>query len=361
MNDKWRIVIVNEKATSQIRRVLSKLQNLGYNALFSQSPICKDGYLNIIRPGSREKYRVEECVLVDWIPHIQLVPDLVASGVVFSDDGPRAMALYLLEKLDTIRRMKKPYGGLPLSLRPPPFTIVAEVYYRGYEWTLEKAYTFLAAEADAVSIGIIPGLEPSQNILLRLVEELSKDTSVCIDTVNYQIMASAIERGAVCGLSLTHTTMHNLPVRLRDKAAYVFIPETRNVVGELVHVYEEALRAGYSYPIIDPVLYPPIRPGVLERFLYARELASSISAPLMLGINNVYELVDADTPGLIALLLSLAGEAGVSVILVSEESPKARGAVLETRLAASLVELSLFYGTPPKDYPVRLLFLKSKR
>ena len=361
MNDKWNIVIVDEKITSQIRRVVSDLHNLGYNALFSQSPICKDGYLNIIRPGSRMKYRVEECVLVDWIPHIQLVPDLVASGVVFSDNGPRAMTLYLLEKLDLIQGKKRPHGGLPLSLRPPPFTIIAEVYYRGYEWTLEKAYTYLSAGADAVSIGIIPGLEPSPNILLGLVEELSKDTSVCIDTVNYKIMTSAIEKGAVCGLSLTISSMDSVPLKLRDKASYVFIPETRNVVTELVHAYEKALRTGYSYPIIDPILYPPIWPGVLERFLYARELASSISAPLMLGINNVYELIDADTHGVITLLLSLAGEAGVSVILVSEESAKARGAVLEARQAASLVELSLYYGTPPKDYPFRLLFVKSKR
>ncbi len=81
---------------------------------------------------------------------------------------------------------------------------------------------------------------------------------------------------------------------------------------------------------------------------------------MLLGINNFYELIDADTQGSIPALIQLAGEAGVSAVLVSEESWKSRWATLEARISSYISSASLATGAPPKDWGLELLPWKGK-
>nr|MEB3861379.1 hypothetical protein [Desulfurococcales archaeon] len=177
-------------------------------------------------------------------------------------------------------------------------------------------------------------------------------------------MEWALDVGAVLGMSLTRDMLGRVPRRLREEKAFVVIPRALGGAGdrvrELEAAYREAVGMGYTLPILDPVLQPLVMPGALEGLIAARGLRG-LGAPIMLGINNVYELLDADTTGSIPVLASLAAEAGASIILVSEESRKALGATLEARIAADMASIALKWKTPPKDLGLNLLVSKEKR
>ena len=82
--------------------------------------------------------------------------------------------------------------------------------------------------------------------------------------------------------------------------------------------------------------------------------------PLLIGVANVVELFDADSVGLNALLARLASEVNVSILLVTEKSPKTRGSVAEASAAAKMMFLAKKRNSVPRDLGVDLLVLKEK-
>ncbi|MDK2384000.1 MAG: hypothetical protein QI199_04210, partial [Candidatus Korarchaeota archaeon] len=94
---------------------------------------------------------------------------------------------------------------------------------------------------------------------------------------------------------------------------------------------------------------------------YIRVARRFPSYPIMMGIANVTELIDADSIGVNAVLTSMAVEAGASLLLVTEESWKARGSVAETRIASFMASAAALQGSPPKDLALDLLVVKEKR
>jgi dihydropteroate synthase-like protein len=81
---------------------------------------------------------------------------------------------------------------------------------------------------------------------------------------------------------------------------------------------------------------------------------------LLIGVANVVELFDADSVGLNALLARLASEVNVSILLVTEKSPKTRGSVAEASAAAKMMFLAKKRNSVPRDLGVDLLVLKEK-
>ena len=112
---------------------------------------------------------------------------------------------------------------------------------------------------------------------------------------------------------------------------------------------------------MDPLLEPPIEAGLFRSLmaygLIARELPGR---PMMMGFCNVLELVDADSPGLNALLACLAAELGVSLVLTTEESPKTYRSTYEASVALKMASLALWGHRAPKDLGIDLLVLKDK-
>ena len=72
------------------------------------------------------------------------------------------------------------------------------------------------------------------------------------------------------------------------------------------------------------------------------------------------ELIDADSPGVNALLAGMAMEVKASVIFTSEHSDKTRGSVREMRRATEMMVLAA-ERPYPKDLGIDLLILKEKR
>jgi dihydropteroate synthase-like protein len=116
-----------------------------------------------------------------------------------------------------------------------------------------------------------------------------------------------------------------------------------------------AREAGVSCIIADPLIQP-----VGSGFTGSIRYYETCGYPLFFGAGNVAELLDADSPGVNALLAGMAYELGASVIFTSEHSDKTRGSVREMRTATEMMVLT--EGRPyPKDLGIDLLTIKEKR
>ncbi|MDD5112359.1 MAG: dihydropteroate synthase-like protein, partial [Candidatus Altiarchaeota archaeon] len=83
--------------------------------------------------------------------------------------------------------------------------------------------------------------------------------------------------------------------------------------------------------------------------------------PVLMGAGNVTELVDADSPGVNAVLAGIASELGVELLFTTEASPKTFGCVRELSTAARMMHLAKINRKHPKDLGIGLLALKDKR
>ncbi len=305
------------------------------------------------------------------IPHDTLILPLLdeasRNGWCMLLEDPESFMFKTINKLysDIKRNYEGSWSGTPrIPIRPPPILVNAEVYFNGsIRGTLRKAHRLAGEGADYISLGLKD--ENLRSEYLRTLRLLSRDYQVFADpgiAIGYE---EAYHYGAIGWMSLTCESLGRVPEWMRDTMAFVIIPcrlsrDPQDRANQLTRLAREAVMQGFKKIIVDPVLQPAIRPGALIGLYTAYLLSLRVPHPIMLGLNNVYELIDTDTTGSIGLLVSLAGEAGVSLILVSEESMKSYGAVLEASIATALASLSLKYSTPPKDYPYRLLTSKDK-
>jgi len=119
---------------------------------------------------------------------------------------------------------------------------------------------------------------------------------------------------------------------------------------------------GVQKIIGDLVVEPLLTPGLLEG-LKAYQLfnQSHPQIPLLFGVGNAVELIDADSPGVHAAMIALAREAGSCILHVPEYSVKAKGSVSEAVNASRMMFLAEKRGTVLKDLGLDLLLLKEKR
>jgi dihydropteroate synthase-like protein len=294
----------------------------------------------------------------------RLSPRLEAEKALGPDMARLAIERLKLLQADPPAGVAFSIGGKSIALRPPPITVVSEVYARSCSdpWPLiGEAYWRILEGADIVSIGwdFSVDLGCYWRILEEAIDRLP--APVAADPGRPELAIEAVERGAALGLSLTSGSLEEVPVPLRGEGAFVLIPSGRGRPSEeLATASQRASELGFRRLILDPVARPLVSPGMLEPLTEAARLAGAASYPLMLGVNNAVELLDADTSGSTAALIAMAAEAGVSVILVSEESRKARGATWEAWASAAMASLSLYWGKPPKDLGIDVLVCKRK-
>jgi dihydropteroate synthase-like protein len=256
--------------------------------------------------------------------------------------------------------------GLEVPLRPPPILVASDIYIhggRGLDEVLADSAYRSSEGADILVLSSQPGLD--RRVYLDALDRvLSLGKPVAADPGDLDVLADAVDMGAHIAMSLTRGGLASIPEGLRDRAAYVIIPELmsswRTRVYELRRAYEQALSLGYRSVVVDPVVNPPVNRGLLQSIITASELSKSIKAPIMLGLNNAVEMMDVDTHASIALLTLLAAEAGVSIVMVGEESYKARGATREARRASIMASVALKLESPPKDLGITVLDLKGK-
>ncbi|MEM3749604.1 MAG: dihydropteroate synthase-like protein [Candidatus Jordarchaeales archaeon] len=230
---------------------------------------------------------------------------------------------------------------------------------------------FLESGADMIDIGAIVGKDNSRKIsdLVHVVREKFR-VPVSVDSLNPAEIEAAVEAGADMVLSLDYGNFEE--VKLPSDVAVTILP-TNVKKGEIPRSPEERARktlelvkevrgAGLVKVLADPLLEPPINPGIansLRSYFFFRDMDEV--TPLLFGAGNVTEFIDADSVGVNVFLALLAQELGVAVLLTTENSVKSRGCVREVAAARKLAYMAKALSTPPKDLGVDVFVAKSKK
>ena len=215
--------------------------------------------------------------------------------------------------------------------------------------TAERA---LANGADGIDLGF--GFDATEEDVIRCFTELEDlDCVLSVDTLSPELIRASLFRADII-FSITAQTLPLLAEDVRKAgAAAVIIPRDGADLAESVSAAREA---GLAVLFSDPLLQPPLS-GMTESLA---GFLPDFGAPKVMGCVNVVELIDADSPGICALLAASAAECGCCAVLVSEHSDKTVGAVSEMRRAVS--QMQLCRGRPyPKDAGVDVFVIKEKR
>lgn len=255
-------------------------------------------------------------------------------------------------------------NGIVIPYRPPPVHVFAEAYIFG-DGSVERLRV-LARKASCLVLGFPASY--SRQKALELLEAVRK-WSVClgVDSPDDELLVRAASNLLVDVVLSVHPDNTGILRELPEGTGVVLLPShpasPLPSVGERVKVLERLSNEAVKrklVPIADLVVKPPLM-GLVESITAYFEASKKLKVPLLAGLGNVYELLDADTHGVIALLSAIFVEAGVSIFLVSEASRKATGAVLEALLSSLLSSAAKHWRRVPKDVGVDLLVLKEKQ
>jgi len=319
---------------------------------------------------------------------LRMLPEAKLSKTIPASDVLRAQlrqnALKEIEDTEGRREelLEKPWdlllgrGGSSIAIgRDFPARVIAEILdapLLSDEELRRQALYYAGQGADIIDVGMVAGEVRTTDAerAVRVVKEAVR-LPVSIDSLNPDEIEAAISAGADLVLSLDGSNVDSLPHPNPD-VGFVVIPTSREEraypleaeerVERLQENIERARRRGVRRIIGDLILDPVGAPGVLEALVaYRLFRKKDPHTPLLLGAGNVTELMDADSPGVNALLAAVGSEVSASLILTTEGSQKTRGSVSELSKAAKMMFLAKRRRSPPKDLGLDLLVLKEKR
>jgi dihydropteroate synthase-like protein len=257
-----------------------------------------------------------------------------------------------------------------------PMRVIAEITdapLRPEEELLQMAQYFEANGAHIIDVGMMAG-SPDVQAAKNIVKLLGQHTKVpiSIDSMDTQEIIAGIQGGAQLVLSLDQDSMIDIPKQYRKRATYAVIPsrqwgaEIPKGIEERVELLLENLSnarsLGFAKLIADPLCDPLIAPGLTKALkAYSVFHQQQPKVPMLMGVGNITELLDADSPGANAVLAGIAQELGVTLLLTTEVSPKTKGSISELHRAAQMMYLARRRRAPPKDLGLDLLLYKSKR
>ncbi len=222
--------------------------------------------------------------------------------------------------------------------------------------------------AAIVDLGMIAG-DSHPKDAQRLVQAVKAvvDVPVSIDTLNPWEIEAAVLAGVDLILSLDAGNLEQLACFAKDVPVVViptnqrdgyFPKKASDRVAFLEATITKAKQLGFTKIIADLILEPT---DILESFAAFRMFAQrNPSFPMLIGVSNVTELMDADSVGVNALLAQLASEANISILLGAEKGTHAQGSIHEQVTAAKMMFLAKKRGSVPKDLGIDLLILKDK-
>ncbi len=187
-----------------------------------------------------------------------------------------------------------------------------------------------------------------------------------IDTMERKNIECALDEGIDLILSFDDTLLKDFQ---NVDAACVILPMKNGSMpdgpSDRIEILDENLalakERGFTKLIADPVL-KPLNLGLADSITAYREFGIKFpDVPMLMGVGNVTELMDADSVGINALLCGLASECGAGMVFITEASDKTKGSVFELGAASKMMYLSRKRGSPPKDLGLDLLMLKEKR
>ncbi len=265
-------------------------------------------------------------------------------------------------------------GELPVSMGLP-MRVMGEIVNApnlSLEEIAQRALYFESQGADIIDIGML-AQNPKPETIPGMINTLREtiDLPLSIDTLNVEEIRASIDSGIDLILSLDLGNMDQVAQSITDEAVVVLptnmskgiLPKkAEERVKTLSEIVEKLKEIGIRKIIGDLVVEPLLKPGLMEG-LKAFQLFNQVypEIPLLFGVGNAVELIDADSTGVHGALISLAREAGASILHIPEYSVKARGSVSEAVAASRMIYLAEKRGTVLKDLGVDLLRLKEKR
>ncbi|MBN2517553.1 MAG: dihydropteroate synthase-like protein [Candidatus Altiarchaeota archaeon] len=337
-------------------------------------------YGRIIFPGSArlDLRKIEQILGVQCFKgprHVSDLEEVLGKGLELSKTEPADLLLLkkgeedLKEASGIVEQRKEKFkvGNLKVGPGFPP-KIIAEIVDAprlSLEENLARARYYLKSGADIIDVGCISGEDDLQNIpeiIKKLKNEL--EAPVSIDSLNPDEINAGIDAGADMVLSLDSANMGR--VKATEGVAYVVLPGSpstgavpKQKLTSLSENLEKAKKLGFRKLVADPILEPPFN-TVSSLGSYLKFKEAEPGTALMMGVGNMTELMDADSPGMNALLASAAVELGVSFLLTTENSVKTRNAVSELRRSLDLNFLADFKKALPKDLGIDAFLAKSK-
>jgi dihydropteroate synthase-like protein len=125
---------------------------------------------------------------------------------------------------------------------------------------------------------------------------------------------------------------------------------------EAIRTLRSRGRAFLADPILDPI--PFGFTASIGRYLRLRDAFPD--APILMGIGNLTELVEADTSGQSALLLGICAELDIAAVLTTQVSPHARRAVREADRARRVMHAAATLRSLPKGIDDGLMTVHDK-
>lgn len=250
--------------------------------------------------------------------------------------------------------------GVRIPLYPPPFRIFLEM---DPKWGCDKIREEIQRTrnfVDVFVIGFPVGHNDNEEVRRKLNIAIDEGVIVGIDAESPSELIYGIKNGAKFVFNLNEINIDKL-TEAKKEAAFIVAPFNVENRGDItINLVKKAKNLGYDMLIADPVLSPPLEGLVDSLFEYRKVRKLLPDIPLLMGILNVSELIDADSHGVNALMTSIAGEIGISNLLVMEKG-KTKWSSWETKTASKLVGISMVQRKPPKDIGIDLLILKDKK
>ncbi len=240
--------------------------------------------------------------------------------------------------------------------------------------------------AGIIDIGMISGEDNSGEIprIVNAVRSIAR-IPISIDSLNRNEILAAVNSGIDLILSLDFTNIEmwlnllgsdkcprrslghiasslKIPSVIIPRDEKGRIPGNGNLRIELIEkLIKKLKKENYKKFIVDLVLDPPNMGFVeaISTYSYFRKKHPEI--PMLLGVGNITELMDADSIGINAVLAAIASELEIDLLFTTEASPKTKGSVGELSMAARMMYLSKKRKQYPKDLGIDLLYLKEKR
>lgn len=237
-----------------------------------------------------------------------------------------------------------------------PMKILAEIVNAPRMSTkeiLERAAYYRANGADIIDLGGDVD-QPFPNLQQVIKDLKSEGFQVSMDSHQKEDILAADRAGADLILSLTS---HNIELAKGLNCPVVIIPDEGQDLSSLFANIKKLEQWKIPY-LIDPIL-PPLTMGLAEgigRYLQVRK--EFPDCELLMGLGNVTELIDADSIGINALLVGIAGELQINYILTTEVSHRALGSVQEIDLSRQLIRRAQLEGRVPKNFNDSLLVIK---
>ncbi len=321
------------------------------------------------------RYAVDLPTVLDSLDELELSTVVPACDLLKEKLAQKAVQE--LEKVEQNKDalLKKPVNMLIKNLavgKDFPMRVMAEINDAAVMENSEiqrLAKHFVQHGANIIDVGMVAGKSRPLDAK-RAVEAVKTvvNVPVSIDSLDPDEIKEAVLAGADLILSADAGNLEkiapfaaNVPVIvIPTNQLEGYFPKKGQVRVQLLEkLIKTAKKLGFKKIIGDLILEPS---NVLDSFLAFREFANrNPTVPLLVGIANVTELLDADSIGVNALLSRLSSEVDANILLVTERSSKTKGSIKEALTASKMMFLAKKRNSVPKDLGLDLLVFKDKK